>query len=170
MAVLLFSSLVLYPLVNSSGSSGGTLTGKATYDVINNGFSPKIEVDKAIYNFGTVSQSQGNVSTTFTITNSGSGDLIIDGMETSCMCTSASIIYQGGEGPKFGMGMHGDNPENYKLVIPAGDSATLKVYYDPLAHGKQKTAQEKIIREITIKSNDPLNFQKKVRIEVTQVP
>ncbi len=171
MLVLLFSSLALFPLVNSSY---GTLTGKATSNTINDELSPKIEVDKITYNFGRVSQSQGIVSTTFILTNSGAGDLIIEGMETSCMCTSASIIYQGQEGPRFGMemhgGMHGTNPKDYKLIIPPNDSATLKVYYDPLAHGKQKTVQEKFIREIIIKSNDPVNFQKKVRIEVTQVP
>lgn len=131
---------------------------------------PKIEIENPRYNFGTVSQAEGIVSTTFTIKNTGGSDLIIDNMDSSCMCTTASLIYKGQEGPKFGMSMHGGNPKDYSLTIPPGDSAQLKVYYDPMAHGKQKKPEIKVIREITIISNDPIDFQKKVRIEVTQVP
>ena len=131
---------------------------------------PKIKIDNTLYNFGTVSQSEGIVTTTFNIQNTGESDLIIEGIDTSCMCTSASIIYNGEEGPKFGMSMHGNNPKDYSLTIPKGKSAQLKVYYDPMAHGKQDKPEAKIIREVTIKSNDPVDFQKKVRIELTQVP
>lgn len=131
---------------------------------------PKIEIENPKYNFGTISQADGDVSTMFTIKNTGGSDLIIDNMDTSCMCTSASLIYQGLEGPKFGMSMHGENPEDYSLIIPPGESAQLKVYYDPMAHGKQKKPETRIIREVTIISNDPIDFQKMVRIELTQVP
>ncbi len=134
------------------------------------GNPPKIEIENPRYNFGTVSQAEGIVSTIFTIKNTGGSDLIIDNMDSSCMCTTASLIYKGQEGPKFGMSMHGGNPKDYSLTIPPGDSAQLKVYYDPMAHGKQKKPEIKVIREITIISNDPIDFQKKVRIEVTQVP
>lgn len=131
---------------------------------------PKIEIQNPRYNFGTVSQSEGIVSTTFTIKNTGKSDLIIDNMDTSCMCTSASLIYKGQEGPKFSMSMHGNNPEDYSLTISPGESAQLKVYFDPMAHGKQKKPEMRITREVTIISNDPIDFQKKVRIELTQVP
>ena len=131
---------------------------------------PKIEIENPRYNFGTISQKDGIVSTLFTIKNTGGSDLIIENMDSSCMCTTASLIYKGQEGPRFGMSMHGENPDNYKLVIPAGEAAQLKVYYDSMAHGKQKEPKLQITREITITSNDPLNFQQKVRIELTQVP
>ena len=129
----------------------------------------KIEIKNPKYDFGTVSQSEGVVSTTFTIENTGGSDLIIENMDTSCMCTTASLIYQGKESPKFGMSMHGENPENFELVIPPGESALLKVYFDPNAHGKQKKPEVKITREVSIISNDPVDFQKKVKIELTQV-
>ncbi len=60
-------------------------------------------------------------------------DLIIDNMDSSCMCTSASVIYNGKEGPKFNMAMHG-NPKGWSVTIPPGDEAQLKIYYDPNAH------------------------------------
>lgn len=131
---------------------------------------PKIEIENPRYNFGTISQSDGVVSTTFTLTNMGGSDLIIENMDSSCMCTTARLIYAGEEGPIFGMSMHGDNPKDYSLAIPPGESAQLKVYYDPMAHGRQKKQEITIVREITIISNDPVDFQKKVRIEITQVP
>lgn len=132
----------------------------------------KIEIDHPKYNFGTISQAEGIVSTMFTIKNVGGSDLIIENMDTSCGCTSASLIYNGQEGPKFSMNGHGDNPnpKDYSLTIPPGESAQLKVEYDPMAHGKQKEPETKIIRIVTIISNDPVDFQKKVRIEFTQVP
>ncbi len=130
----------------------------------------KIEIENPSYDFGTVSQAEGVVSTTFTIKNTGGSELIIDNMDTSCMCTSASLVYNGVEGPKFGMSMHGDNPKDYSLAIPPGDSAQLKVYFDPMAHGKQDKPKISVTRTVTIISNDPVNFQKKVRIDITQVP
>jgi hypothetical protein len=131
---------------------------------------PTIEIENPKYDFGTISQSDGIVTTTFTIKNTGGSDLIIDNMDTSCGCTSASLVYKGQEGPKFSMSMHGDNPKDYSLTIPPGDSAQLKVYYDSMAHGKQKKPEMSVVRTVTIISNDPVNFQKKVRIELTQVP
>ncbi len=129
----------------------------------------KIEIENPKYNFGTISQADGIVSTIFVIENSGGSDLIIENIDTSCMCTTANLIYKGEESPKSSMTMHGENPEDYSLTIPPGDSAQLKVYYDPMAHGKQKKQEMTITREVTIISNDPIDFQKKVSIELTQV-
>jgi cytochrome c-type biogenesis protein CcmH/NrfF len=131
---------------------------------------PEIYIENPRYDFGTVSQADGIVSTTFTIKNTGKGDLTIDNMDSSCMCTTASLTYKGVEGPIFGMSMHGDNPKDYSLAIPPGESAQLKVYFDPMAHGKQEKPEMSITREVTIISNDPVDFQTKVRIELIQVP
>ncbi|MBT4539362.1 DUF1573 domain-containing protein [Candidatus Woesearchaeota archaeon] len=131
---------------------------------------PEIIIEPVTKNLGVVKQSEGKVSTFFTLKNLGGSDLVIENMDTSCMCTSVRIIYNGKEGPIFGMSMHGTNPENYKLTIAPGDSAQLEVLYDPLAHGIQKKPEARIIREVTIVSNDPVDFQKKLRIELVQVP
>jgi hypothetical protein len=131
---------------------------------------PRIEIINPQHDLGTISQSDGIVTTSFKITNVGESDLIIENMDTSCMCTTARLVYNGKESPEFGMSMHGNNPDNYELVIPPGDSAELKVYYDPMAHGIQKKSEIMITREVTIISNDPVDFQKKVRIRLTQVP
>ncbi|MDP3917179.1 MAG: DUF1573 domain-containing protein [Nanoarchaeota archaeon] len=130
--------------------------------------SPKIKMDKESHYFGEVRQSEGIVSTTFTITNTGKTDLIIEKLDTSCMCTSASLIYDGKESKVFGMSMHDGNPEDFSLKISPGNTAELKVYYDPNTHGEQKEDEIKVKREVYINTNDPVDFRKKVRIELIQ--
>lgn len=131
---------------------------------------PKIEFDMERHDFGTISQKDGIIETTFLLTNTGGTDLVIENMDSSCMCTEASLIYDGKESPRFGMSMHGGNPEDFELKIAPGDTVTLKVFYDPMAHGVQEKPELQITREITITSNDPVDFQKKIRIELTQLP
>ena len=47
---------------------------------------PRIEFDTAVFNFGRILQGE-QVSTVFKFTNTGSSDLIILKVETSCGCT-----------------------------------------------------------------------------------
>jgi len=130
---------------------------------------PVLEMAETFHELGTIKQSPEKVSTQFEIKNTGKSDLIIDNMDTSCMCTSATITYSGREGPVFGMSMHGNNPKNWQVVIPPGESATLNIYYDPMAHGIQKEEKLDITRFVTISSNDPVNFQEEVKIHLVQV-
>jgi len=126
---------------------------------------PIIVVTPSRKELGNISQKNGVVTTFFDIKNNGKKPLIINKMETSCGCTSASIIYQGKEGLKFGMDMGQEIPK-LKISILPGESAKLKVYYDPSFH---KNFQGYAIRTISISSNDPINFETKVQIDFTQV-
>jgi hypothetical protein len=129
---------------------------------------PIIEISPQSFDFGEVSQKEGVAETVFEIKNNGQSDLVIDKLETSCGCTSASIIYQGREGPKFTMPGHGVSEEmkDWRVIIPPADIAYLKVYYDPAVH---PDFRGDVIREIYIFSNDPVDFQKKVSVELKQV-
>jgi hypothetical protein len=129
---------------------------------------PIISLTTSFYNFGGVSQEKGVTTTAFELQNTGKSDLVIEKLETSCGCTSASIIYQGKEGPRFSMPGHGINEKigEWQITIPAGDSALLKVYYDPNVH---KDFRGPAVREIYIFSNDPIDFEKKVSIELNQI-
>jgi len=145
-----------------------SLQEKVKEDIIKNApkYNPKIVIEPSYYNFGDISQAKGITTTTFTIKNEGTNDLIIDNMESSCMCTTASIIYNSAEGPIFGMSMHGGNPKGWSVAIAAGEEAQLKIYYDPNVHGELRGL---ITRTISIFSNDPVNFQKQVKIELNQI-
>lgn len=128
----------------------------------------RIVIEPSSYDLGNVSQPGGVVTTFFELRNEGNEDLIISKLETSCGCTFASIIYQDEEGPKFSMAGHGINEQigNWQVTVPAGEKAQLKIYYDPNVHPDFRGTA---IREIYIFSNDPIDFEKKVRIELNQV-
>lgn len=129
---------------------------------------PIVAVSPGSYDFGDVSQGEGVVTTLFEIKNEGESDLIIDRLESSCGCTSASIIYQGEEGPKFSMPGHGDSEEveDWQIPILSGETVQLKVYYDPSVHADFRGSAT---RTVSIFSNDPVEFEKKVQIDLSQV-
>ena len=96
---------------------------------------PYIEVDKYSVNLGKVSMADGVAKTTFNLKNSGSQEMEIKSLQTSCMCTTVKLIIDGNESPIFGM--HA-NPA-WKANLAAGASAVLEVMFDPNAHGPNGT-------------------------------
>ncbi|PIR88808.1 MAG: hypothetical protein COU09_00310 [Candidatus Harrisonbacteria bacterium CG10_big_fil_rev_8_21_14_0_10_44_23] len=104
-----------YFLVNGSSSTGDVAKSASA-----------ISLDREIHDFGEIDIYGGLVTTDFTLTNEGSEDVVITAATTSCACTSGEI-----DGALFGMHdqISGD------IVVPAGESKTLKAIYDPLAHG-----------------------------------
>ena len=128
---------------------------------------PVISLNPDFYDFGDVSQKEEKVFTYFNLKNEGKSDLVIDKMSTSCGCTFASIVFKEQESPLFTMPGHGyENPEWGGVSIPAGETAQLKVMYDPDVHQEFRGTA---IREVSVFSNDPIDFEKKVSIELNQV-
>ena len=134
-----------------------------TANVIDPRGSSMVKITPTFYDFGDVSVAKGAVSTTMDILNEGKGDLVIKYMESSCMCTTASIVFNGAESPRFGM--H-NNPVSWSQTIGPNETAQLKIYYDPTVH---RELRGPVTRTIKIYSNDPVNSQKEVRIDVNQV-
>lgn len=129
--------------------------------------APRIEISEVDRDLGTISQSKGDISTDFEFKNVGKSDLVINKLGSSCGCTSAAILYEGEVGPMFTMPGHGqENPTDWKVMIKPGDSATLRVFYDPNTHGDFTGA---VTRTVSIFSNDPVEFESKVTITLDQV-
>lgn len=127
---------------------------------------PIISITPDLYDFGDVSQKEGRAFTSFDLKNEGESDLVIDRLETSCGCTFVSIVFEGKENPYFTMPGH-DNPTDWEgVTIPSGASAQLKVMYDPTVHMDFRGTAT---RGISVFSNDPIDFEKKVTIEINQV-
>lgn len=132
--------------------------------------SPKLYVNTTNYNFGTVSQSgDGIVSTLVLLRNDGSKDLIIKDISTSCGCTSAALIRNGVEGNAYSMN-HGNGPggvgsDRMNEVISPGESAYLKIYYNPSTHSDLRGP---VSRYVSIKTN-ALTSIEKIWINVNQV-
>ncbi len=127
---------------------------------------PRIDIKPSSHNFGDVSVAGGVVKTAMTIKNEGKSDLIIDDMDSSCGCTTATITKDGKEGPVFSMRAHGTNPVGWSEKIKPGETAELNIYYDPQAHSDLRGH---VTRVITVFSNDPKTSKKIVKIEVNQV-
>ena len=128
---------------------------------------PTLEINPLSIDLGDVSQKEGIATTIFEIKNAGKENLVINRLDSSCGCTSAAIVYKGSEGPKFAMAGHGaENPTDWQVSILPGETAQLKVYYDPNVH---KDLRGPVIREVYIYSNDPVEFEKKVQIELNQI-
>jgi hypothetical protein len=117
-------------------------------DVSNKGI---LRVASPEYNFGTVSVRGGIVSTRIPLVNIGEGDLTITALDSSCGCTTASIINDGVEGPIFQMASQSRNPKNWHTIINLGEQAFLKVYYNPAVHPNLRGP---ITRIVTIYSDD----------------
>ncbi len=128
--------------------------------------APKIVIKPSSYNFWDVSVAGGVVKTAMTIKNEGKSDLLIDDMDSSCGCTTASITKDGKEGPIFGMKAHGTNPGGWSETLKPGETAEINIYYDPQVHPDMRG---RVTRVITVFSNDPNTTKKIVKIDVNQV-
>jgi hypothetical protein len=129
--------------------------------------APRIATNETKKDMGIVSQKNGVVSTEFTIKNDGKSELVIDKLSSSCGCTSASLVYQEQEGPRFYMAGHGhDEPDaSWQVAIAPGDEATVKVYYDPTVH---PDLTGPVTRTVSVHSNDPVDFETKLTITLEQ--
>ncbi|MEE8403134.1 MAG: DUF1573 domain-containing protein [Candidatus Hydrothermarchaeaceae archaeon] len=127
---------------------------------------PQIVVEPVVVDLGNVSFTEGEVYTVLSIQNVGMDDLVINGMDSSCGCTTAALVVDGVEGPRFSMAMHGTNPVGWSHELSHGQPAQLKIYYNTTFHPDFRGPA---IRIITIFSNDPIDFAKEVRVELNQV-
>ncbi len=126
--------------------------------------TPKIEIIEPEYNAGTVSMADGLVKHTYEIANTGVGDLKIDRIWTSCMCTTARLRV--GENTSSEFGMH-SNPAFWSQKIAPGESGYLEVAFDPAFHGSQGTGQA--VRTVYISTNDPENKKAEVKLSANVV-
>jgi predicted RNA-binding Zn-ribbon protein involved in translation (DUF1610 family) len=128
---------------------------------------PQISVFPVSVDLGNVSVRGGVVETIFHIKNEGKKELVITSLATSCGCTTASLVVNGVESERFGMDMgDGSNPTGWHAKLAPGETAILKVYYDPTVHPDLRGY---VIREVYIQSNDPIDPVATVRIRLNQV-
>ena len=128
---------------------------------------PQIAITPDYKDLGDISEKGGEMYAFFDVENKGKTDLVINKMDTSCGCTSSAIVFNGKEGPRFAMAGHGvESPTNWSVSIPPGAKAQLKIYYDPTVH---EGFRGPATREVYIYSDDPINFETKITIDLNQV-
>ena len=123
---------------------------------------PRIVLETASFNFGEASKKKGAIRQAFKLYNKGNSSLVITNVRISCDCVTASLKVGDTKSPVFGV--MGARDSGWQAVIEPGKSAELEVTLD-LAHSSME-AGKKEARDIFIASNDPLNSQTNLRVEV----
>lgn len=111
------------------------------------------ELSQTSHDWGEIPINNGNVSRTFEIRNTGSKNLKLANISTSCMCTTAQIMINDQASPVFGM--HSNS--SWLGQVPAGQTASIYIEFDPLFHGPDGTGQ--FTRQVVVKTNDQNNPQ-----------
>jgi len=73
----------------------------------------KVSIDKATHDFGTVAESGGNVTATFTVTNKNKSAILLHDVKASCGCTT---------------------PTYTQTPIESGKTGEVKATYKPKGH------------------------------------
>jgi len=103
---------------------------------------PHISVEETNLDFGDVVNGE-IISRDLSVHNTGTADLLVESIITSCACTQATV-----------------DPMN----IGANESGTLHIEFDSGFHGPDLTGP--LIRQVFINSNDPLQPELQVEFVV----
>lgn len=98
-----------------------------------------IKVDNLNYDFGTISQKDGLVNTTYAVTNTGNQEIYLKELYTSCGCTKAQLIYPDGSESGFYTMRGMANAQDFTVgkYLKPGETVKIKAIFDPNAHGPQ---------------------------------
>jgi len=134
--------------------------------IVDTGIESILIASEYVYDFGSISMKDGDVTKEFTITNGTDKDIFVPSIVTSCMCTKAFIVKPDGttKGPYSmpSMGYVWPSDETVK----AGEKMIISVVYDPNAHGPAGIGF--IDRFITI--TDEFKNELKLEIKATVTP
>lgn len=120
--------------------------------------SSALAVEETAYDFGDLEIFGGKAEKDFMLTNQGQESITILNGTTSCGCTEGSI-----DGILFGM--HEAMAES--VLVEPGETKTLTVIYDPLAHGPDAVGS--ITRQIFLKTNSTATPEIEIQISANVV-
>ena len=95
------------------------------------GGQPRVEVETERFDLGQMVNGEV-VTRELVVRNTGTADLVIQQVTTSCGCTTAEVE---------------------PTVIPPGGMARLRITFDSGAHGP--TLQGRLVRQVFLSTNDP---------------
>lgn len=110
-----------------------------------------VETDDKQYDWGSIYYNAEKAERIFTIKNAGTQILKLSNVKTSCTCTTAQIITDGGSSPLFSM----HSTPGWEGQVQPGSEAQLKVVFDQAFHGLSGIGP--VERFITLSTNDPKN-------------
>lgn len=158
--VLVFAGLFVWGYYAKKGGSVASIQGVGD----SNNSESQLIASETMYDFGTISMKDGNVTKKFTITNPAAQDIVVKTILTSCMCTTAYIESPSGEKGPFGMAGMGHVPP-VDEIIKAGESRVVRAVFDPNAHGPAGVGR--IDRFITLTDDSGGTLQLEIKALVT---
>ena len=130
--VFVVAVVLVILLANRTGSSRSESNPNTLIDSANG--AGALVAAEPFYDLGTISMSAGKVSRMFKITNTGTGQVFVKKIYTSCMCTTATLTTKEGTAGPFGMPGHEAIPTISQTVAP-NEEASIEAIFDPAAHG-----------------------------------
>jgi hypothetical protein len=120
----------------------------------------KVIFEPATLNFQRISKKIGKVSKVVKLYNKGNINLVISNLRVSCGCTTVSLKAGKDKSPYFGVA--GVNP-GWQAIIKPGNFGELEVILD-LSHPSMGIGKQ--IREVFVSSNDTVNPQTDLSVEI----
>src|SRR6266568_5015148 len=130
-------------------SSGGSP--EETKAVLQQTSGAKISIDHMQKTVGNISYGGGILYHSFPIQNTGTQDLKIANLATSCHCTKSFLRIGKQDSPAFGM-KGSSAPSNWTGILKPGEKGTIIAAFDPAFHGPQGIGQ--VDRIISFETND----------------
>lgn len=119
--------------------------------------SKTVEVTPNNDDWGLIPIGGGIVEKTYEVKNLTTGTLNLKRIVTSCMCTKASFEVGENKSAFFGMEMSGDKNASINISVGPNQIATLRVRFDPAAHGPQGVGP--FDRVISLTFSDPAGIK-----------
>lgn len=119
------------------------------------------------FDWGNIKIGGGIVQMKFTLKNTSTEAISVSKLETSCMCTEASLKTGDKESPFFGMPGHGGANPGWEAEITPGQEATLTVKFDPAAHGPEGLGKANRVARIWF--SQPVNTYRDIAFTATVV-
>ena len=130
--------LIVISLVLMAAVIGGLVWfkgGEKPVANIGNVFAGELTATENFYDFGSAKIDGGLISHEYAVENKTDKSVKINGVSTSCMCTSAEVkIGDKTYGP-FGMPGHGGSSAYANIAVNPGEKIIVKATFDPAAHG-----------------------------------
>jgi len=125
---------------------------------------PILELSENYVDFGNISESEiAFVMKEFELKNTGTKDLYIYQVGTSCSCLTTKIVDDKKESPMMGRFSY---PYGMVVTIKPGESKRLRVTYDARVNSFYRGFET---RFVYIQSNDIVNYVQQITIDVTHV-
>ncbi len=146
--ILLLSAFFILLTAIAAFAIGGQKDNKATIQKTEGASINILEYSKTV---GDIHYNGGDLIESFPIKNTGTKDLEIANIATSCMCTKAYLKTGDTKSEEFGMkGM--TTPSNWKGIIKPGQTAEIVADFDPKYHGPSGIGP--IQRTVSFETND----------------